>query len=82
MGKKKPKKEPKPTPQETLERIARCVCVDIEEAADEYYEFDRETLLGILSDVRWALSDAGVDYGRNDYTEEEIDAYIKKGLVD
>lgn len=54
--------QPKPTPQETLERIAGAVWIGEEEANDDFFEFDRETLLGMIADVRWALHDAGIKH--------------------
>ena len=55
----------KPTPEESLTRIAECVSYATEEDEDhedydENHCIDRDTLLGILGDVRCALYDAGI----------------------
>jgi hypothetical protein len=54
-----------PPVEETLKRIAAAVCYAAEEDEDreeydEYHCIGRETLLGVLSDVRGLLWDAGI----------------------
>jgi len=49
------------TPEEFLKRIAECVGRTEEELADENYDWDRETAIGVIHDVRLHLHEAGIE---------------------